>query len=145
MLDDLLGYAIRRAQLAVFEAFARAMAGTGATPPLFAALSRVVERPGLSQSALAALMGIGRSAVVPLLDTLEAAGLIQRRIVAGDARRHGLHATAAGLRRHAAWARRVRAHDAALAAGLSEAERATLRALLARVEQASRERHTTAA
>jgi DNA-binding MarR family transcriptional regulator len=133
VLDRLNGYAIRRAQMVVFDDFAASMEGTGATPALFSALTLITENAGLSQSQLASAMGIGRSAVVPVLDTLEEMGLVLRLEVEGDARRHGLHPTLAGRRKQAAWSRRVLAHDAKLTLMLTEAEQATLRDLLRRV------------
>ena len=133
VLDRLLGYALRRAQIAQTLDFEASMAGTGFTPPLFAALTLVCENPGLPQTRLGQVMGLARSRITTLVDALERDGLLRRLAVAGDRRANGLAATAAGRRRQAALAGRVLAHDARIAAGLSLAERETLRRLLDRL------------
>jgi DNA-binding MarR family transcriptional regulator len=130
MLDEHLGYALRRAQLAGFEAFQRATAGIDITPPRYTALTIVGANPGLSQSTLGLALGTARSGAMMLADWLEARGLAERRRLNGDGRAWGLHLTGRGKTLLARIRRRVRAQDTAFAARLAPRERATLRRLL---------------
>jgi DNA-binding MarR family transcriptional regulator len=132
-LSDLLGYAVRRAQVRVFQDFATAMAPLGLTPGQLGALLLIEANQGLSQTQLGAALGIDRSSVVPLLDRLESLDLIRRTAHASDRRTHALALTDAGT----AMIRRVlpvlEAHERRLAAGLSANERRLLMELLDRV------------
>ena len=58
VLDDLLGYALRRAQIALYVDFYRATAGLDVSPPRFAALVLVGRNPGMRQGLLAQAMGL---------------------------------------------------------------------------------------
>ena len=129
-LDGMLGYLLRRAQLAGFEAFHRATAGVDITPPRFTALTIVGANPGLSQSALGEALGTARSGAMMLTDWLEERGLAERRRRNGDSRAWGLYLTSRGERLLDALRRRVRTQDQRLASRLAKAERRTLLRLL---------------
>lgn len=129
-LDGVLGYALRRAQLAGFEAFHAATAGFDMTPPRYTALVIVGANPGLTQSTLGAVLGTARSGAMLLTDWLEERGLARRRRRNGDGRAWGLHLTPRGRSLGAQLRRRVHARDAAFARRLAPAERAALRRLL---------------
>lgn len=135
-LSGLLGYALRRAQMRVFQDFAASMAALGLTPGQLGALLLIEANPGLSQSQLGAALGIDRSSVVPLLDKLQALDLVRRTARATDRRTHALELGDAG----AALIRRILpvldAHERRIAAGLSASERQMLMALLERVAAA---------
>jgi DNA-binding MarR family transcriptional regulator len=94
-LRSLSGYLIRQAQLFVFHDFNRRLARFDLRPAQYSILSVTRENPGLSQMALSHVLGIGRSGIVPLLDVLEARGLLMRR-PAADRRSHALYLTAKG-------------------------------------------------
>ena len=132
-LDEYLGYLLRRAQLAGFEAFHRATERSEITPARFTAMVIVQANPGLTQSALGAALGTARSGAMQTADWLEARGLAERRNRPEDARTWGLYLTARGEARLRALKRRVRANDAAFAARLAPGERVTLRKLLAKL------------
>src|SRR3990167_5253846 len=121
-LDDLLGYELRRAQLAGFEAFHRATAGVDITPPRYTALTFLGANPGLSQTELGAALGTARSGAMLLPNWLEARGLAERRRRNGDGRAWGLYLTARGKALISRLARRVHAHDAAFAGRLAPRE-----------------------
>src|SRR5476651_626470 len=74
-LDEHMGYALKRAQIASFEAFSRATAGDDITPPRFTALVILAGNPGMSQSALGEVLGTARSGAMMLTDWLEQRGL----------------------------------------------------------------------
>ncbi len=87
----------------------------------------------MSQSALGAALGVDRSTVVPLIDRLEARALVVRAPSPRDRRSHALQLSPAGARLLAQAEAQVRAHEAVIAARLSEPERRTLLELLARI------------
>ena len=134
-LDDLLGYELRRAQLAGFEAFHRATAGVDITPPRYTALTFLGANPGLSQTDLGAALGTARSGAMLLTNWLEARGLAERRRRNGDGRAWGLYLTARGKALISRLARRVRAQDAAFARRLAPRELAHLKKLLEKLSE----------
>ena len=133
VLPNLLGYQLRRAQIAVFQNFARAMADFDITPGRFGVLAVVAANAGLSQSELGALLGIDRSTVVAVIDRLEGDGLVRRLKAPSDRRSHALQLSEKGAVTLAVLEKRVAAHEHDIAAALSAAERKTLLDLLARV------------
>lgn len=137
-LGDLLGYRLRRAQLVVFEDFGRAMAAEpdgGVTPGQFGVLALIAANPGLKQTALARGMGVERSTMVAVIDSLEKRGLVLRNDSTEDRRSHALVLTAEGERRFARWQGVVEAHEQRIAETLSEAERQRLLQLLVRLDR----------
>ncbi|MFG6460246.1 MarR family winged helix-turn-helix transcriptional regulator [Roseateles sp. DXS20W] len=120
LLDGLLGYALRRAQNALYLDFYRAAAEWDVSPQRFAALVLIARNPGMRQGLLGQAMGLHRSGALRLTDWLTAQGWAERRDAPGDARAWGLHLTAAGKRRLAKLEAAVAAHDRALLAGLGE-------------------------
>ncbi len=129
-LDEHLGYVLRRAQLAGFDAFHRATASVDITPARYTAFTIVAANPGLTQSALGAALGTARSGAMTVVNWMEKRGLVERRHRPDDGRSWGLYLTRRGESRLRTLNRRVRAHDAAFAARLSEPELALLRRLL---------------
>lgn len=120
VLDDLLGYALRRAQNALYLDFHRATRGLDVSPQRFAALVLVGQNPGMRQGLLAQAMGLHRSGALRLADWLTAQGWAERRDDPLDARSWGLQLTATGRRILNKLEKAVRTHDAALLAGLGE-------------------------
>lgn len=141
LLPELVGYGLRRAQLAVFQHFARAMAETmGAdrvSPGEFGVLALIEANSGINQTSLATAVGADRSTMVPILDRLEKRGLIERRKVPGDRRAHALALGDVGRKRMAEFRATVRAHEARITAGMSADERALLIDLLGRLRKAA--------
>ena len=133
VLDALVGYALRRAQIVIYEDFSRSLAGSEITPPRFAALVIIGANAGIRQSMLGRVMGIAGSGVVNLVDWLEGEGLVARRAVAGDRRASGLGLTPKGRRRLEALKTKVTAHDARIARRLSAQERGMMIGMLGRL------------
>lgn len=129
VLGELVGYALRRAQLVVYDDFLATL-GASLTPQRFAALVLVGANPGLSQTALGELLEIARSGSMVLVDWLEAEGLVERRPRREDRRSYGLHLTARGQASLDAWKRAAMEHDLRVTAALDETERAELHRLL---------------
>src|SRR5499427_8108709 len=96
-------------------------------------LVRLAENDGRSQQAIAELMGVNPTRMVFLTDELEKLGLVERRRNPADRRSHALYLTEAGTAMLARVREVTRAHEAAITAGLSGAERDQLTALLRRL------------
>ena len=130
-LGDAAGYLLRRAQIAVFEDFARRFAELDLSPAQFSALVLIQENPGRRQSDIAAALGIQRPNFVALMDGLEKRNLAARVRSGLDRRANALTLTPAG----AALLRRglvVQAEqEAAIRARVGEAERRRLKQTLA--------------
>ena len=127
MLPGLLGYRLRLAQQTVFRDFARSVAEL--SPGRVGILLLIDANPGVTQSRLAQAVGLDRSTMVGLIDTLEDRALIQRRR-GEDRRTNGLWLTRPGRRLLGGLKRRIEQHEKRVAARLSAAERAQLIALL---------------
>jgi len=135
LLPSLLGYALRRAQSAVFADFSTtfAQAGEALTPGEFGLLVLVERNAGLSQTALARALGIDRSTLVPILDRLQERGLLVRRPSPTDGRTHALALTPVGAKTLAQFSRLVRTHERRIAGRLSSDETRLLISLLEKV------------
>lgn len=132
-LAGLLGYALRRAQVRVFQDFAASMNRFALTPGQVGALLLIEANPGLSQTALGAALGIDRSSVVPLIDRLQERRFVRRMAHARDRRAHALALTQTGtafVRRFVATLER---HEDRIVERLTAAERKQLIDLLNRV------------
>jgi DNA-binding MarR family transcriptional regulator len=115
--------------------FGERLAPLELTPAYAGILRAVATHSGISQQALASLLSMMPSRLVALLDELESRGLLERRDHAEDRRLYALYLTAAGSKLMSEVGRIARAHDDALCASLSEAERAQLFALLTRIAE----------
>lgn len=133
VLPTLLGYQLRRAQLIVFQNFARHLADDSVTTTQFAVLELIAVNTGLSQRALASAVGTDQSTLVALLDRLQKRGWVARNRDTHDRRYQVLSLTEAGIAALARLRQRVAAQDNLLAAPLSVEERATLMAVLKRI------------
>jgi len=96
VLNERLGYFVRRLQVRVFQDFIRRLSPIDISPAQFSVLVVVNSNPGLSQSELAATLGIERARLVRLLHRLERRGLTQRLPSSADGRRHALRLTSDG-------------------------------------------------
>ncbi len=140
LLTELVGYALRRAQVAVFRDFDRAMAGMPVplSPGEFGMLVLIERNPDLSQTALARAIGLDRSTLVPILDRLERHGLVTRKPAPRDRRRHALALGRRGARLMAGYVAAVGKHDKRVRRGLSPRESAQLLRLLDRLREGAR-------
>ena len=130
VLDELLGYAIRRAQIKVYAHFFKSIGDQTTTPQRFTVLSIIGSNPGLQQTQIANIMGVARPGATALIDYWERRDCVERRRDPGDRRSYGIYVTDCGQRLLAALRERVRGHDAAVAAHLSASEVKHLMALL---------------
>jgi DNA-binding MarR family transcriptional regulator len=96
VLNERLGYFVRRLQVWVFQDFIRRLSRLDLSPAQFSVIVVIGANPGLSQAQLALTLGIERARLVRLLHRLEQRGLTERRPSTADGRRHALMLTRAG-------------------------------------------------
>jgi DNA-binding MarR family transcriptional regulator len=130
VLDDLVGYALRRAQLRIYLDFFQALEPWSVTPPRFSAMTLIHQNPGLKLTDLAQAMGIARSGAVHVVRSLEKMGYVQRSDSSTDRRAHSLALSLAGQQAYRDIQLAIRRHDARISARLSPAEQSELRRLL---------------
>lgn len=133
LLPDLLGYHLRRAQLAMFRDFAATIDGADVTPGQFGVLALIDANAGLSPTHLARILGIGRATMAGVIDQLERRGFVERAARPNDRRSHALSLSRAGAARFHRLARQVQRHERRMARRLSARERTALIALLQRL------------
>ncbi len=132
-LTRFIGYALRRAQMRLYEDFFRSVKGSGISPALFSALLLVERNPGLQQGRLGQALGVARSGAMTMVDRLERLGLVERRPAPHDRRAYGLHLTQKGGRAAVNLRQRVAEHDKRISARMDDAERRRLIELLERI------------
>jgi DNA-binding MarR family transcriptional regulator len=96
VLDNHLGYFLRRAQVSVFQDFIRTLAAIDISPAQYSVLVVIGSNRGPSQADVADVLGIERARLVRLLDRLDKRGLTQRLPSANDRRSHALNLTPTG-------------------------------------------------
>lgn len=134
-LGPLVGYHLRRAFGAFAGDFAAAMEGTGMRQVLVGILAVVSSQPGINQGAVGRVLGIKRANMVSLINELVDAGLIARAVDPTDRRAFSLEITDAGQAMLQDCMTRIAEHERRMLAGFSEAEKAMLLELLARIER----------
>ena len=134
-LPGLIGYMLRRAQLAVFQDFARRYAEFGIRPAQYAALTIIERNPGLKQKDVSEALGIKRANFVAMCSELESLGLAERHQPPADRRSYALHLTRKGKalmkKLHAANAE----HEQGFIARIGEENRDRLIAILAELAE----------
>ena len=133
-LPDLLGYNIRRAQVALWRDFLQEVdGGVGIRPGVFSLLLLVASNPGAAQIELARALAIDKASIVAVIHRLEGANLVERRRSTVDRRRQGLFLTPQGSRRVAQMRARMLRHEQRFKGRLSKTEARTLVRLLKRL------------
>ena len=130
VLDDRLGYFVRRLQVWIFQDFIRRLARIDISPAQFSVLVVIGANSGLSQADLAATLGIERARLVRMLHRLERRGLTQRLPSSADGRRHALRLTREGQKVLARAKSLAARHEAVLKLKLGTARHRVLLAAL---------------
>jgi DNA-binding MarR family transcriptional regulator len=130
VLDSLMGYAVRRAQIKQYEAFIAALEPWHITPPRFSAMVIVSLNHGLKLTQLAKILGIARSGAVILVDALEELGYVERQPAPEDRRAFSLALTEKGKHDLVKITKAVVDQDQQVIKPLSAAEQHELRRLL---------------
>ena len=123
-LDDMVGYQLRRASVAMFDDLATVLADLELRPTGASILLLVGANPGITQSAIGRILEIERANMAP-----QAAMLTKRDFVArtaSDGRSQGLRLTALGKTMVTEVRARIAAHEHRFIAEFSEAEKAAL-------------------
>lgn len=135
-LPDLIGYNLRKAQVAVFQSFQNAVAPHDITPGQFGVLIMIRENEGLSQSDLGTAVGIDRSTMVAVIDRLESRGLVVRGPSPNDRRSYALRLSPEGQKLMDELVPRIQAHDQGMVKELSAEEQVQFIDFLRRVSRA---------
>ena len=136
-LANMVGYVLRRAQLAVFDEVIANFAELDLRPAQYSVLVLLRHAPGQKQSEIAAALGIQRANFVVLFDGLERRGLARRSPAPNDKRSYALYLTDQG-RALLARADAIEARlDTRLDARLGPGGRIRLLELLARLSKAT--------
>ncbi len=134
-VDQLIGYNLRRAYMAMARDFLQILAGVDLGPVQFSILTLIEANPGSTQNIIANAVSIKRTNFVALLDGLEAQGFAERRPSPTDRRSHALYLTPAGHALLADLKPRVLAHEQRFNTILTDADKAQLIDLLRRLRQ----------
>ncbi len=133
ILPELLGYQLRRAQVAVFQHFARTLSDRSITPGQVGLLVLISRNPGISQTALAGAVGVERSTLGEAINRLIKRRLLVRRPAPKDRRSYALRLSASGGRFLNDLIPNLFAHEDDVAKHLSPQQRKTLILLLRRL------------
>jgi DNA-binding MarR family transcriptional regulator len=95
-LGGTVGYYLRTAQEAAFDAFARRADDAAAQPWRFAILALIDANPGVTQGDLAAALRRNTSTLTPALNELARRGYVNRRRLKTDKRTYALTLTPRG-------------------------------------------------
>lgn len=110
-LEEWVGFHLRLAQSASFQAFAKLTGGLAVRPGRFATLLLIGRNPGISQTALSRANGRDKSSLTPVLNDLVRRGLVRRQRAPGDRRTYRLTLTPSGTRLLRELSRCARQHD----------------------------------
>lgn len=113
-VDGFIGYAIRRAQLSVFQDFGERMAEFAISTAQFSVMRLARDNPGLNQRTLAEALGAETSRMVLIIDELERRGVVDRLPSTLDRRSRAIYLTAEGRKLLRRLERRVAAQDRAM-------------------------------
>jgi DNA-binding MarR family transcriptional regulator len=132
-LPTLLGFNIRRAQIALWRDFNRNVAEGYVRPGVFSALLLAHANPGIAQIEIGNQLGIDKASVVSLIDRMEEAGWVTRKRSADDRRRQGIFLTSAGEKACRTLKREMIDHERKFVGRYTDQELRTLIALLRRL------------
>jgi DNA-binding MarR family transcriptional regulator len=138
-LSSFVGYALRRAQVAVFEDFYETLSELGLRPAQFSVLMVIHQNAGSKQSEVARGLGIQTPNFVAIIDALEERGLVERAQDSRDRRSYSLHLTTKGKSLLNDARARQAEHERRMVAKLGERGRDQLLALLAKLATAAEE------
>jgi len=106
-----VGFNLRMAQEAAFQAFSRRSQEIGESPGRFATLTLIARNPGISQTELSQANGRDKSSLTPVVEDLVRRGLIERKRMDNDRRTYRLNLTPAGKKVLTMMTRCARRHE----------------------------------
>jgi DNA-binding MarR family transcriptional regulator len=132
-LQEWIGFNLRIAQAASFQAFSRRSKDVGLRPGRFATLMLIGQNPGISQTVLSRANGRDKSTLTPLLADLVRRRLIRRTQARNDRRSYALTLTPAGEKMLAQLTECARRHEDDLDRIVGRRERARFLATLKKI------------
>ena len=106
-----VGFNLRMAQEAAFQAFSRRSLEIGESPGRFATLTLIARNPGISQTELSHANGRDKSSLTPVVEDLVRRGLVERKRMDSDRRTYRLNVTPAGKKILTTLTRCARRHE----------------------------------
>jgi DNA-binding MarR family transcriptional regulator len=128
-----IGFNLRMAQEASFQAFSRRSQEIGENPGRFATLTLIARNPGISQTALSHANGRDKSSLTPVVEDLVRRGLIERKRMDSDRRAYRLNLTAQGKKTLTQLTRCARRHERNLDRIIGMRDRKRFLALLKKI------------
>src|SRR5215469_14285462 len=122
-LANWVGFNLRMAQEAAFQAFSRRSQDIGERPGRFATLTLIARNPGISQTELSQANGRDKSSLTPVIDDLARRGLIERKRTQNDRRTYRLMITPTGKKVLTMMTRCARRHERNLDSVIGERDR----------------------
>jgi DNA-binding MarR family transcriptional regulator len=113
-LEHWVGFNLRMAQDATFQAFSRRSQEVGESPGRFATLTLIARNPGISQTELSHANGRDKSSLTPVVEDLVRRGLVARKRMRNDRRAYRLNLTPAGKKTLTLLTRCARRHERVL-------------------------------
>lgn len=133
VLNDVIGFRLRRIQNHLSRGFSDRIARKEIKPGAFSAMALISANAGLSQTTLSREIGFDKATVVAILDSLEDLGWAERRRSTEDRRRHALYLTNAGQKALQKMLDEAHENEKAVHAALSAEEQTQLFALLDKI------------
>ena len=109
-----VGFNLRMAQEATFQAFSHRSQEIGESPGRFATLTLISRNPGISQTELSYANGRDKASLTPVVEDLVRRGLVERKRMDHDRRAYRLSLTADGKKMLALMTRCAREHERVL-------------------------------
>jgi DNA-binding MarR family transcriptional regulator len=110
-LENWIGFNLRMAQEATFQAFSRRSQEIGENPGRFATLTLISRNPGISQTELSHAAGRDKSSLTPVVEDLVRRGLVVRKRMDHDRRTYSLNLTPDGKKTLVTMTRCARRHE----------------------------------
>jgi DNA-binding MarR family transcriptional regulator len=98
LLPNLLGYNVRRAQIALWRDLSRTLGAAKVRPAVFSLMVLVEANPGIAQIELATQLDVDKATIVGLVDQLQKTKWVLRKQSSVDRRRQGIFLTPLGQR-----------------------------------------------
>ena len=118
-----VGFNLRMAQEAAFQAFSHLSQEIGESPGRFATLTLIARNPGISQTELSLANGRDKSSLTPVVEDLVKRGLIERKRMDNDRRTYRLNLTPSGKKVLTMLTRCARRHERNLDRVIGERDR----------------------
>ena len=131
LIEQSLGYLLRRAQIKAFQSFDKHFDALDIKPAQFSALELIDKNSGMRQSRLAEALGIQRTNLVGMLDQLQERDLIKRAPAPDDRRSHALQLTPTGAELLEKLHKQFHIHESELVHEMGEESSETVRQALA--------------